>query len=263
MNKEQLNEANYNYWFHRAESYAEINRQELDGLQRNAWKQLIEQRIYNAFPNKLKREITILDAGAGPGFFSIILAEAGYRVTAIDMTDSMLSEARKNAGKLSSSITFLQMDAQELSFKDNYFDVVVSRNLTWVLPMPEKAYSEWQRVLKPGGILMVFDANWYHYLYDEEKRRAYEQDRANVKARSMDDHYLCTNIEAMEEIARSVPLSRKQRPQWDRQILEQMGMCRIRFKEDINNMVLSETEKINYASSPYFMVEARKGERGA
>lgn len=62
------------------------------------------------------------------------------------------------------------MDAQNLTFHDNMFDVIVSRNLTWNLDSPAKAYREWYRVLKPGSILLNFDANWYAYLYDFMER---------------------------------------------------------------------------------------------
>ena len=61
------------------------------------------------------------------------------------------------------------------------FDVVISRNLTWNLKDPKRAYEEWCRVLKPGGKLLNFDANWYGYLYDEEKRLSYEEDRKSVR----------------------------------------------------------------------------------
>mgnify|MGYP000370505004 CR=1 FL=1 len=43
------------------------------------------------------------------------------------------------------------------------------------------AYKEWLRVLKKGGKLLNFDANWYGYLYDDKKREAYENDRKNVE----------------------------------------------------------------------------------
>src|SRR5699024_4856370 len=135
--------------------------------------------------------------------------------TAVDYTLGMLEKAAENAGIYRERITFLRMDAQDLEFPDETFDVVISRNLTWNLEHPRQAYREWHRVLKPGGKLLNFDANWYGYLYDEEKRRAYEQDRKNVESRRMDDHYLCTDIDAMEKIALQVPLSRIVRPQWD------------------------------------------------
>ena len=85
-------------------------------------------------------------------------------MTAVDYTDAMLNEARLNAGEAAEHIHFHCMDAEKLGFADASFDVVVSRNLTWNLPHPERAYAEWARVLKPNGLLLNFDANWYRYL---------------------------------------------------------------------------------------------------
>ena len=155
-------------------------------------------------------------------------------------------------------ITFLRMDAQNLEFPDSTFDVVISRNLTWNLEHPEQAYREWHRVLRPGGILLNFDANWYGYLYDEEKREAYEQDRKNVESQSLEDHYLCTDIDAMERIARKVPLSHITRPQWDTEVMEETGFEEISWDTDVWKRVWSEEERLNYASTPMFMVTGRK-----
>ena len=52
------------------------------------------------------------------------------------------------------------MDAQNLEFEDDVFDVVISRNLTWNLKDPKRAYEEWCRVLKPGGVMINLDANY-------------------------------------------------------------------------------------------------------
>ena len=90
------------------------------------------------------------------------------------------------------------MDAQALTFADTSFDVVVSRNLTWNLQEPAVAYKEWCRVLKKGGLLLNFDANWYGYLFDEKKRQAYEEDRKNTQELGVEDHYVGTDIDAME-----------------------------------------------------------------
>ena len=64
------------------------------------------------------------------------------------------------AASLELDIDFRQMDAQQLEFENETFDVVLSRNLTWTLPEPETAYAEWYRVLKPGGVLLNFDADY-------------------------------------------------------------------------------------------------------
>lgn len=103
-------------------------------------------------------------------------------------------------------------------------EFIKTENLTWNLENPVQAYREWCRVLKPGGIFLNFDANWYGYLYDGEKKKAYEQDRINVLAKNMDDHYLCTDIDTMEQIALRIPMSAEERPQWDVRVLTQCGL---------------------------------------
>lgn len=142
------------YWTTRAEGYSEVNHKELNGMQKGAWLEVLKGQ----FPEKAKDEIKILDIGTGPGFFPVILAEAGYKVTAVDYTQEMLDTAKRNAGNLCERISFYKMDAQNLEFEDGVFDVVISRNLTWNLKDPKRAYEEWCRVLKLGGKLLNFDA---------------------------------------------------------------------------------------------------------
>lgn len=151
-------------------------------------------------------------------------------------------------------------DAQNLEFEDESFDVIISRNLTWNLEKPVQAYQEWYRVLRPGGRLLNFDANWYGYLYDETQREGYERDRKNVEEYQLDDHYLCTDIDAMEEIALKVPLSRMQRPEWDQSVLDRIGFCEIKADVDVWRRVWSKEEKLNYGSTPMFMIQGCKGQ---
>ena len=257
MEQELLQEI-ASYWGTRAEGYSEVNEKELAGSQREAWLHVLEEQ----FPEKKKEEMKILDIGTGPGFFPMILSEAGYTVTAVDYTEEMLEKAKENLGKYTKygleRVTLQRMDAQNLEFADETFDVVISRNLTWNLEKPEQAYQEWMRVLKQGGVLLNFDANWYGYLYDEEKKEAYEADRKKVEEQQLDDHYLCTDIDRMENIARQVPLSAMERPAWDTKVLESLGVCSIQTDSEIWKRVWSEEERLNYASTPMFLVRAEK-----
>lgn len=256
--KQELLQEIASYWGTRAEGYSEVNEKELAGSQREAWLHVLEEQ----FPEKKKEEMKILDIGTGPGFFPMILSEAGYTVTAVDYTEEMLEKAKENLGKYTKygleRVTLQRMDAQNLEFADETFDVVISRNLTWNLEKPEQAYQEWMRVLKPGGVLLNFDANWYGYLYDEEKKEAYEADRKKVEEQQLDDHYLCTDIDRMENIARQVPLSAMERPTWDTKVLESLGVCSIQTDSEIWKRVWSEEERLNYASTPMFLVRAEK-----
>ena len=242
------------YWSTRTEGYSEVNHKELAGTQKNAWLKVLTSQ----FPDKPKEEIRILDIGTGPGFFPVILAEAGYHVDAVDYTEGMLEKAKENAGELCQNIRFQRMDAQKLEFADESFDLVLSRNLTWVLEEPEIAYAEWYRVLKPKGIMLNFDANWYRYLYDEEMRKGYEADRAATEANQVRDEYINTDIDAMEEIAKNVPLSRKLRPEWDREVLQNIGFSDIEIDTDIWQQLWTEDEKVNFASTPMFRIAAMR-----
>ena len=88
-------EENIHYWTHRAPGYSGVNQEELATDQKRVWGRAIGERIAARFPGRGPESIRVLDVGTGPGFFAIILAEMGYRVTAVDYTASMLVEGWK------------------------------------------------------------------------------------------------------------------------------------------------------------------------
>ena len=243
------------YWTARAPSYSEINQNELHGKQKEKWTAYIQKRIEAVMPGKKK--LKVLDIGGGPGFFSIIMTMAGYEATWLDRNEAMMGEAKKNAGPLAETIHYVLMDAEELTFPDNTFDVIVTRNLTWTLPHPQKAYVSWHRVLKKGGVLLNFDANWYNYLYNEEDRKLYERDREQVEEAGVFDRYISTDVATCERIAKEMPLSPVKRPHWDRDVLERLGMD-VTLHEEISEEILLPEELLNFEATPYFCVEAVK-----
>ena len=133
-------EENIHYWTHRASGYSGVNQEELATAQKHIWGAALYERIAARFSGRKPGSIRVLDVGTGPGFFAIILAEMGFRVTAVDYTASMLEEAGRNAGALADKIDFRQMNAEKLTFADHSFDVLVTRNVTWNLHDPEAAY---------------------------------------------------------------------------------------------------------------------------
>jgi 2-polyprenyl-3-methyl-5-hydroxy-6-metoxy-1,4-benzoquinol methylase len=70
------------------------------------------------------RSKRILDIGCGTGRHSIELAKRGYKVVGIDLSESQLKRAREKAIEAKISIEFLQKDARQLNFKDE-FDVAL------------------------------------------------------------------------------------------------------------------------------------------
>lgn len=242
------------YWTRRAPSYTDVIKKNLaDG-----WDQVWADELISHFPDGGDRPLRVLDIGTGPGFYAIILARRGYDVTAVDYSEGMLQEAKRNAGALADKIRFARMDAQKLAFADGSFDTIVTRNLTWNLPDPAGAYREWMRVLRPGGALVNFDANWYAYLFNEDKQQEYQRDRTNARLAGVEDHEAYAETDMMEGISRMLPMGRLRRPQWDMDTLNALGFSAVNADTSVGKRLWNPEEKINYASTPGFMVWATK-----
>ena len=232
------------YWSTRVEGYSEVNEKEINGTQKENWLRVLEER----FPDKAKADLKILDVGTGPGFFPRILSEAGYYVTAVDYTEDMLEKAKENTKEYQSQIEFYRMDAQNLGFENNQFDVVISRNLTWTLPHAEEAYQEWKRVLKPGGILLNFDANYGND--DCSDTSGLPKNHA---------HYTVGDelLQECEEIKKQLPISSYARPAWDLNVLGKAGFSKFGIDLEISSRIYIEKDEF-YNPTPLFMLCSRK-----
>jgi ubiquinone/menaquinone biosynthesis C-methylase UbiE len=106
---------------------------------------------------------TVLDAGCGPGNWSIALAQAGYHVYGIDLSPQMVAEATGKAeeyGVEPGSVQFQVADVEHLGSDNAVFDAILCRNVLDFAPNPGWALVGLKRVLKPGGrmILMTLGA---------------------------------------------------------------------------------------------------------
>ena len=250
------------YWDNRAQTYSNGICDELAGYRRCSWQRVLAHAIADELEvaRAKKRALRALDLGCGPGFFCILLADEGCVVDAVDMSAQMLARAKSNAGAAvpHAHITFHQCDAADLPFANDTFDLAVSRNLTWLMRNPEHAYVEWLRVLRPGGKLLVFDANWYRYLVDERVDAARRSDQE--KGEVYDERSRATEDEERrcERIAAELPLTPVMRPEWDIQTLERLGAAYVGVNEDAWLELWTTGEQEYYGSSPLFMIEARK-----
>jgi SAM-dependent methyltransferase len=97
-----------------------------------------------------------LEVGAGTGYFSLNLAQAGVigHVTATDISDGMLAALRGNAARVGLDVDTAVCDAEELPFDDGSFDLVLGHAVLHHIPDLERAFSEFFRVLRPGGVVL-------------------------------------------------------------------------------------------------------------
>jgi SAM-dependent methyltransferase len=99
----------------------------------------------------------ILDAGAGTGFLSLLLAAQGYQVTAMDLSAGMLEKLRAKAARQGLDVEIVHTDAA--SPPDGTFDAVVERHLLWTLPDPGAALASWRQAV-PTGRLVLIEGTW-------------------------------------------------------------------------------------------------------
>jgi ubiquinone/menaquinone biosynthesis C-methylase UbiE len=94
-----------------------------------------------------------LEVGAGTGYFSLNLLQAGVvrEATCTDISPGMLQTLANNAGRLGLSVRTARADAESLPFADKSFDLVLGHAVLHHLPDLEKAFDEFHRVLRPGG----------------------------------------------------------------------------------------------------------------
>jgi SAM-dependent methyltransferase len=95
----------------------------------------------------------ILEAGAGTGSVTLLLAELGYEITALDVSEGMLARAReKLAG---ANVEFVTGPGDRPP--PGPFDAVVERNMLWTNPEPVGSMTAWRAVTRPGGRLLVLE----------------------------------------------------------------------------------------------------------
>ena len=209
------------YWTTRSEGFSTYMVEHLDGEENKLYFSKIRE-----FSNQ--RKMKVLDVGCGPGMFSMVLGKDGHEVIGIDYSDGMIAKALQNCAEAGVPADIRKMDAQNLEFPDESFDLIISRKVIWNLPNPLRAYREWLRVLKKGGKMILFDGNYFLRMYDEEyKAHADERMKeysANLSEEDRKKFNQGGDPNVLNGFAKDLPLSKLRRPQWDVGVLTEMGV---------------------------------------
>lgn len=116
---------------------------------------------------KKTKNLTCLDIGCSLGSIDKILAPHFKKIIGIDIDVEGVEKASKN--NICSNLTFKLENALDLSFKDNYFDVVICNNVYEHVPDPFKMIKEIHRVLKKDGICYFAATNKYMFIESDYK----------------------------------------------------------------------------------------------
>ncbi len=97
-----------------------------------------------------------LEIGSGTGYFTLNLMQAGVIGSGVctDVSPGMLDTLRGNAERLGLEVETVACDAAALPFADASFDLVLGHAVLHHLPELDRAFGEFLRVLRPGGVLL-------------------------------------------------------------------------------------------------------------
>ncbi len=228
------------YWSKRAESFSEQKHQEIHSKKKLLW----QEEFLRHFSATDK--LSVLDVGCGAGFFEMVLSDFDFQVTGVDLTPEMIERGKVLLNRHGAKGSLMVMDAEKLDFADSSFDLVISRNLTWTLPHPVEAYREWQRVLKPGGMLLVYDAEYakgFHH-YDQKENLAHSKVTDAM-------------VEECHDIYHMLSISALDRPQWDQEVLKGLGYVDTVTEPGVGDRLYGEKDEF-YMPDRMFLVKARK-----
>ncbi len=119
----------------------------------------------------------VLDLGCGPGRSALLLAaEAGARVTAVDLHEPFLDELRQaaEARGLGDAIRTVNADMGELPLPDGSYDVVWAESSAYSIGF-DTALRKWRRLLAPGGSLVLTECEWTAKEPSAEARAFWDQ----------------------------------------------------------------------------------------
>jgi SAM-dependent methyltransferase len=143
------------YWDEQAAAFDDAPDHGLrDPATRSAWRSLL-LGVMPAAPAR------IADVGCGTGTLSVLLSEAGYCVSGIDVAPGMVQRARAKAVAAGVDADFRVADAMAPPWPNYTFDVVLARHVVWALPDAALGLDRWIDLLKSDGRLVLVEGRWW------------------------------------------------------------------------------------------------------
>lgn len=113
----------------------------------------------------IEKDMTVLDFGCGPGFFSIeiakLLSDKG-KVIAADLQTGMLDKLRKKISgtSLEEKIVLHKCEQDRIGVNESV-DFILAFYVIHEVPEKEKLFREFKSILKPGGKILIIEPNFH------------------------------------------------------------------------------------------------------
>ncbi|MCD7033442.1 methyltransferase domain-containing protein [Metabacillus sp. GX 13764] len=117
----------------------------------NMWEEGSRKKAVAFFEKFVPKQGEVLDIGCGDGYGSWKLYKAGYKVKGIDLSEEMISLAKKH--EVPERLTFMEGDMLHLPFEEERAEGIMAINCIEWVPDPLKAVKGMHRVLKKEGYL--------------------------------------------------------------------------------------------------------------
>ncbi len=126
---------------------------------------------------------TAADIGAGTGFITQGLIQEGLRVIAVDQSEAILNEMKRKFGDID-TIDYRVGNAQDLPIPDETVDYAFANMCLHHVESPPDAIREMARILRPGGRIVITDADEhdFEFLREEHHDRWLGFNRSDIKA---------------------------------------------------------------------------------
>lgn len=139
-------------------SFAYLYDRLMDDVPYPSWVELVNRYCQK---HNLGGNPSLLDLACGTGSLSLLLHEAGYRVTGVDLSEDMLSVAAVKAGEAGAAIPFYQQDMRELEGFDPFDVITIFCDSLNYLSSEDDVHRTFRRAfehVKEGG-LFLFDVH--------------------------------------------------------------------------------------------------------
>jgi len=125
-----------------------------------------------------------LDYACGDGYYSLLMAKAGAEVIGIDVSETSVQNAEREADRRLLQAHFQVMDCEQMNFGDDTFDLINVNGVLHHLDLT-RAYPELARVLKPTGSILCVEAIAHNPVF-----RAYRRLTPHLRTEFETDHIL-------------------------------------------------------------------------